>query len=146
MSACEMCGSNDASIKAEVEGVILSVCHACAHYGKVISQPRSLPQKKDKAQPKDEIIEGIVDDYAQKIRDARQKHNLTQEEFAKKLNQRASSMQKIESGRQKPEIALARKLERLLNITLVEQETLHQIDKTAGKTVGVTIGDMLKRM
>ena len=68
-----------------------------------------------------ELIQMVVSDYAQKIRKAREKMGLTQEEFAKKLAEKWSIMQKIESGQFKPSIEMARKLERILNIELIEQ-------------------------
>ena len=57
-----------------------------------------------------------------------------------------SLLHKIETGSFEPTIDLARKLERLLHIVLVETrgETLAAVAKSEHKSEGLTIGDILK--
>lgn len=148
--ACEMCGNNDSSVSAEIEGVVLRVCSQCAQFGKVLqkSSQRFASQRhiQQKA-PVPEIIETVMDDYAVKIKQAREKRSMNQEEFARFLNERESTMQKIETGKQKPYIALAKKLEKFLTIKLVEEITMEQTENSPAKkaTGSLTIGDLLQR-
>lgn len=147
--ACEMCGNKDASISAEIEGVVLCVCSQCAQFGKVLSNAVQRQSIRGMAQQKTlavEVIETVMNDYAIKIKQAREKRNMNQEEFARFLNERESTMQKIETGKQRPDIALAKKLEKVLTIKLVEQMTLEPTTVFQKKQTGsLTIGDMLQR-
>ncbi|MFH1064271.1 MAG: multiprotein-bridging factor 1 family protein, partial [Candidatus Woesearchaeota archaeon] len=108
-----------------------------------------IPHSRPVQQPRRrEVLQLVVDDYADKIRTVREKLGLTQEEFSKRLNERASAMQKIESGQFKPSIETARKLERLLRIQLVEQyDEKGDIPVSSGhavKSEGFTMGDFIK--
>jgi putative transcription factor len=97
------------------------------------------------SQPQKELIEVVVDDYAKRIREAREKARLTQKDFAKALNERESIIKKLESGGFMPPLSLARKLEKTLKIVLVEvqEETTSAAGK--GKHDGpLTIGDIAK--
>jgi putative transcription factor len=121
-----MCGKEANLVKARIEGTVLELCEQCAKFGEIISKPeirsKEIPAPRPVFVPKrKEIVQMITSDYAQKVRNAREKLGLTQEEFAKKLNEKWSIMQKIESGQFKPSIDLARKLERVLGIELIEQ-------------------------
>ena len=68
---------------------------------------------------------------------------LKQKEFAKFLAERESLIHKMESGTYTPSIELARKLERQLGISLVEQKEVktQKLEKKASK---FTIGDIIK--
>jgi putative transcription factor len=151
MPACEMCGREAELVKAVVEGSQLDVCMGCARFGKIVSRPQ-FRQRDAKQAPRaplpkrKETVELILPDYSEKIRNAREKLGLTQEEFSKKLNERESFMQKIESGQMKPSIDMARKLEKELHITLIEnyEEGEVPIETPKSKTDGFTLGDFIK--
>jgi putative transcription factor len=151
VASCEMCGAPGPLFRTDIEGSILSVCKDCAKYGKVISavkEPVKVRPKKEAARPvvvekKAELIQVIVEDYAARIKQAREKMGLKQEELAKALAEKEAIIHKLESGKFEPPITLARKLENKLRIKLVEQhEEKHE---TLGKTMdsGRTIGDVL---
>ncbi|MBI5072318.1 TIGR00270 family protein, partial [Candidatus Woesearchaeota archaeon] len=94
-----------------------------------------------------QIIEQIVEEYALKIKQAREKRKLNQEEFAKMLNERESVLHNIEAGKQKPSMELAKKLEKVLGIVLIEvikpdEITAEKQDSPRPKGP-LTIGDML---
>jgi putative transcription factor len=155
MGTCEMCGNETTLVKARIEGAVLDVCEECARFGEIIARPRKvdltpLPKQQQLPQvPKrKEIIEQIMPDYAEKIKKAREKLGLTQEEFSKKLNERWSVMQKMESGEMKPSIEQARKLEKALKIELVEQfgeEGEIPLGEAGRKEAGFTLGDFIKK-
>jgi putative transcription factor len=151
MPSCEMCGREAELFKAIVEGAPLEVCGGCARFGKIVSKPQLRNPEKKQFQrapmPKrKEVVELISQDYSEKIRNAREKLGLTQEEFSKKLNERESFMQKIESGQMKPSIDMARKLEKELHIILVEnfEEGEVPIETPKSKADGFTLGDFIK--
>lgn len=141
-------------LKAKVEGTVLDVCEGCARFGEVIRRPapihtKNIPSSRPQAQmpARKEIVQMIVEDYAEKIRNAREKRGLKQEEFAKMLNQKESVMQKIEAGSFQPSINLARKLERKLSIKLIEEFSESgevPLETRKSKTDGFTLGDFIK--
>ena len=127
MSTCDMCGKEGRLVKAKVESTVLDLCEQCVRFGEVITRPdiisKNIPSPMQPRQrPKrKEVLLMVVPDYAEKIGQARKKMGLKQEEFAKRLNEKCSIMQKIESGQFKPSIDTARKFERQLKVPLVEQ-------------------------
>ena len=137
--------------RTEIEGSILTVCGACSKFGKVLSEVRTAVKqsKKEKTisthnNAKKELIFLLVEDYAKKIKKQREYLGITQEEFAKKINEKVSILHQIETGKFTPSIKLSRKLEKTLNIKLVDQhEELHK-DVTKPTSDELTIGDFIK--
>ena len=145
---CEMCGSQTGTVKAVVEGVELNVCKICAKYGELVKKPsfRGMGSKRPgpvKKKPEEELIETVKQDYGNIVRKKREAMGLKQSEFAKLLAERESIIQQMESGQYKPSIELARKMEKILKLELVEQKKLEPAKTTAKKTT-FTIGDMIK--
>lgn len=145
-----MCGKETEDIyTALIEGTSLKVCERCAKHGKIIekTKPKIIP-KKAAAAPKPaetEFVEAIVDDFAKKIRDARTKSGLTQKEFARKINEKESMLHKMETGTFLPPIPLAKKLQKILQIKLVEETEEEKTEMPKeGKGGALTIGDILK--
>lgn len=76
------------------------------------------------------------------IKNERAKKNLTQEELAKKLNEKASLIKRVEEGWEPP-LSMIKKLERFFNIELTEEIEEKQIEsKTDRKEL--TIGDVVE--
>ena len=128
---CELCGKEGELYKVRIEGSILNVCKQCSAYGEVISRVKvSKPIFKVKkaenvaSGEEEETIESVVEDYAKLVREKREALGLTQEELARKLNEKESIIHKIETGCYTPTIALAKKLERFLGIKLVTEEKI----------------------
>ncbi|MBU0614881.1 MAG: TIGR00270 family protein [Nanoarchaeota archaeon] len=147
MGICDMCGKEDELYRTEIEGSVIRVCKNCARYGKVLSEvkkmsPVKLKKIQHKAEP--EVVPLIVFDYAQKIKKKRQSLQMQQEEFAKQINEKVSLIHNIETGHAKPSIALARKIERFLKITLIEEYEEQQTNKKEEKSDVMTIGDLIK--
>lgn len=146
--ACELCGKNTVVFKADVEGTELEICRDCGSFGK-ISKPyqrsasASVPSLKPKEE--EEPKERIAYNYTELIKKGREQHNMTQEELAKKLNEKESIIHKMETGTLPPSIEFARKLEKLFTIRLVEEQKTEVVaEKKQGATV-MTIGDMIKK-
>lgn len=145
-----MCGANTKLWKTMIEGTQMNVCRDCSKFGKILSAVRPEPVKSKSETRKPlpqgpEIIQVISEDYAKKIRLAREQLNLTQKEFAQKINEKESIIHKLETSSFEPNMALARKLEKALKITLVEQheESEQKTEKTeSGEEF--TLGDFIK--
>ena len=124
LANCDMCGNKIASYNAEIEGVELQVCIECGKHGKIRSAIKPPETEKKKIQKrsyeKPEIIEVIVSDFYDKIKNKREKMGLKQREFAKAINEKDSLIHNIETGKFKPNIELANKISRFLKIDLVE--------------------------
>lgn len=152
---CELCNLGEARYKILVEGAELAACERCKSSGKVTKTLRAeLPKKKKTKEqtkpqpaPKKEFIESVVEDFSRRIRKARERLGMTQRDFARKISEKESVVHKLETGAIEPSIVLARKLERLLKIKLVEQreeeaEIKEQDKKEASDKF--TIGDIIK--
>jgi len=147
---CEMCGSEERLYKTNIEGTILNVCKACSKFGTIIGSVKiEIEEKKEKKikeiekEPEKEVIQLVVDDFANKIRKKREKLGLKQEEFAKKINEKESVIHKLETGEFKPSLDLAKKLERTLGITLIE-EYEEEGKATKTESAKLTVGDLIK--
>lgn len=146
-----MCGSEGMLFKTDVEGSIMNVCRECSRYGKVLEQirPRAEEQRKEKRPFKKqdtekELLQIIVPDYAKRIKEKREYLGLKQEDFAKKINEKESLLKQVESGHLEPNLALARKLEKALKITLVESHEEVHSKAPKSKRDSFTIGDFIK--
>jgi len=143
---CEMCGKSDRLIRADVEGVELSLCPKCAKYGEVKKRSPSRPGFFNKSfSRKEEPQFRIVKNYSSLIRSAREKKEMTQEDFAKSLNERESVIAKWESGNLRPRIGIARKLGQVLGIRLIEKVTEEKVEVAKKKVSDtLTLGDFIK--
>lgn len=155
-----MCGREAPLRTATIEGTRMSVCPSCVKFGvevaghqaEVTGRSRVTQALEDRAarqRPKD-IFQAsetdIVDDFGKRIREGRQRKGLTQEELARKLNERQSILSKVEAGTQRPTEDLARRLQRELGITLFEKvaaEDAGPAPRSVGS--GFTLGDLIKR-
>ena len=147
---CELCGRETSGLKqVNVEGTMLKVCVDCARFGTEsdtksgdplvgsslgenrgrASPPTSsdiaerLQRRSNRYKPRD-VFEGavkeLVEDYHIQIQKARNSMGLSQDDLARKLNERKSVVSKLETKAMWPDDKLVRKLERVLNITLME--------------------------
>jgi len=93
----------------------------------------------------DEMDE-VAQDYDQRIRNARERAGMSQEQLAKQLNEKASLIRKLERGDTRPSDGVQRKLEKALDISLTEgagdEETEWEGSSAAGET---TLGDVVQR-
>jgi putative transcription factor len=145
---CEMCGKNVPHLtKVRIDGAILNVCDACAKFGtpaesirtsfskpaaeepiatikinqKRIIVPPARPTSRRRTRDNIDSLT-VVQDYGELIKEAREKLNMTQDELAAKILERKNVLSSMERGDLLPEIKVARKLEKVLGITLVEKE------------------------
>jgi putative transcription factor len=149
MASCDMCGKSDAGFRALVEGVELTVCEKCSKFGKILVAPRIVQQrssnyshslKKEDA----ELLEFVMDDASSKIKAKREQLKLTQQEFAKMVGEKESLIHHIELDASHLSLEVAKRLERMLHITLVERAKEALVQKTSKKPEAFTLGDYIR--
>jgi putative transcription factor len=160
----------------KIEGAELDVCAECAEFGTEVRQQSSSStstkystsssssgsssssssssgssgdggggsqrRRRDMFDQMDEVAQ----DYDERIRSARESRGLSQEELAKQLNEKASLIRKLERGDVLPSDGVQRKLEKELDISLVEGASSDDTEWSSGSSGGgTTLGDVVKR-
>jgi len=116
---CELCGRKTANlIKTKIFGTTMMLCDSCAKMGKP-EPSHKIKTKKPKIQ-RIQPEEVVVDNFAELLKAARENIGLDQKAFAQKLGIKQAELSAYESGRRTPEIKVAKKFEKILNIKLVE--------------------------
>jgi len=90
-------------------------------------------------------MDEIATDYDDRIRQARESRGLSQEELAQSLNEKASLIRKLERGDIMPPDSVREKIERKLDISLVEGESDDDSEWSGGGSTTTTLGDVVKR-
>ena len=90
----------------------------------------------------------VVPDFAERVRKAREKLGWTQRMLAEAVKERESVIKRIEGGRLVPSIDLARRLERVLGIKLLEpvpesSTTSFMTSTSLSKMKELTLGDIV---
>ncbi len=150
MTNCDLCGKEAPLFHTLIEGSAMDVCKGCASFGKVTAPPgngsrstfrRPVRLSKELEEP----AETLVKDFGQRIRAVREQLKMEQKDFAKKINEKVSILQKIESGEFRPSLDHAKKLEKMLNIRLFEATATEEPTQKSRRIPDqVTIGDLIK--
>lgn len=148
MARCDMCGSESYLQTTLIEETELNVCKICSKFGKVIRKERPKEtirfEKRVITQEAQEAVETVVQGYGKLIKDAREKLNLKQDEFARKINEKTSLIHNIESEHRAPDIKLAKKIDKFLNLNLVIEEKAQDLKLDKVDSGALTIGDLIK--
>ena len=160
---CEVCGRkiHGAPITSKIEGAIMTVCVECSKHGRIVTREEvELAQRIQKTKPagitiiparkkpeaRVQITQEMVEGYDQKIRQAREKLGLSHEDLGKKINEKASVLRKLETGKMTPNNILVTKLEHVLKVKLLvpisEEKTALPMPKPQGSQV--TLGDLIQ--
>lgn len=157
---CELCGAGAPRTKnVAIEGTVLAVCPTCVRFGDEVMTPtvrRSamppaiadrLEARRRRLTPRDVYAqageEELADDFALRIRRARETRGWKQADLGAKINERVSVIAKLESGSMTPGDSLIRKLERELGIRLKEKVQTVAAKKRLPAS-GLTLGDLIK--
>ena len=144
MAQCEMCGKSTELVLADIEGVELKVCDNCSRFGTIrkrVDTRRFTPQPEKPEGPQFKV----VDNYASLLRSVREKKSLTQEEFAKLLQEKESVLAHWEAGSAKPQIDTASRVGKILGINLIEQDITAAMKIESNKKADeLTLGDFIK--
>ncbi len=161
---CEMCGETirGAPKLVRVEGAELQVCMKCGKFGTEVQQIRRTdlraPQKGPAVRPAPspaggapqvrykrdmfDFMEGeIVDDYAVRIRHAREEKGLSQKDLAMQMKEKEHLIRKIENSELIPEDDVRKKLEKALGIRLIDS-MVSEDEKKVQSTLAPTLGDL----
>lgn len=154
-----MCGREAPLRAATIEGTRMMVCPNCIKFGVAVAGhetevtgrsriTQALDDRAARAKPRD-IFEAsdtdLVADFGKRIREGRQRKGLTQEELARKLNERQSVLSRVEAGTQRPSDDLARRLQRELGIQLFEAVASAEPERRTSVGGSFTLGDLIKR-
>ena len=92
-------------------------------------------------------MDEVVTDYDERIREAREAAGLSQAELGDQLNEKASFIRKLERGESLPSDDLRTKLERELDIELLEGGGSEEDAEWSGGDAqsGMTLGDVVRR-
>jgi putative transcription factor len=158
--SCDVCGEEirGKHQKVIIEGAIVVACPQCARLGKIYVEPPRLrlpqpvfavrrPTRSSRPASRETVGDlEVVEDYAARIRKAREKIGLTQEDLATRVKERLSIIQKIESGKMAPDMKLCRELEHSLRIELLAQrvEIPASVPATSTLNATLTLGDIIK--
>ena len=158
---CEICGKpvpEHNPIRAKIEGSVMVVCKECSKLGKIQKAPpkpkyvkqnkpkrQSSPARKRTYSRNDEPTEELIEDFSLKIRQARESRNWSREDLGKKINERVSVITRIETGKMTPDIKLTKKLEKTLNIKLLEKVDNVDLNQfVSSSSGGRTLGNIMK--
>lgn len=147
---CELCGHKPAVYDIEIEGTTMKVCVDCSRFGSNKKKSNVKIVIKEKRVEEKEPVYLFVQGYGSIVKKAREKLGLNQEEMAKRLNEKESFLHQIESENLKPNINIARKLERELKIKIFEEvkdsndTSPSNSRKSSDRDAGLTLGDFIK--
>ncbi len=140
-----------------MDGAHLQVCENCKNYGTLTNEPLKPYQSKSR-----EIIKHrqmkikhksttpyipedfVTEDFPHIIREGRIKHDLSQKELALKINERLSVIQKVELGKLSPDLMLSKKLENILKIKLIVQNSNEELSTPISGKIERTLGDVVR--
>lgn len=165
---CDICGNiiTGEPIIVEVEGAVLALCSACASKYvstknvKVLSKPTTTKQRptvREHYAQKNVTIRyqplrkrasidrlEIVEDYADLVKTAREGLGLSRDALAKIIGVKESVVRRIEEGQLIPDLELARKLEKVLNITLIREKIEEPSITSTSSKHELTLGDIVE--
>lgn len=152
MATCESCGTNAPNLyKVKIAGSVMNVCGKCRKMGKDLDEKKSAPAYTFKHKKKDVVLEEVVNNYPSLINSALTKKGLNFHQLAKVLNIKESTINKYVTGKIKPDVETAKRIEKFLEIKLTEEvdeiETsvdVEVVDEDE-KSSGTTLGDLLKK-
>jgi len=146
---CEICGKDlkGSGFKIIVEGTELTVCQSCKQFGseKVSTASQAGAKRvvirKKKVSTEIEFKDELVENYSQIIRREREKRGWSQEQLAKKIQEKESLIRKIENAEITPDPEVVAKLEKLFGVKLKESVPVVKLEKKSSPTP--TLGDIV---
>jgi putative transcription factor len=155
-----MCGQEAPGLrKITIEGSVLSVCPNCIKFGNGTTgkdgEETAIPdtiterlERREKRLKTKDVFEQsqkeLALDYSTRIRKGRASLGWSQEDLAKKINEKKSVVAKLEHGDMIPDEKLVKKLERKLEISLKEELRPVTPPKKSESSKGMTLGDFIR--
>jgi len=151
---CELCGEEirGRAYFGVIDRAEMILCEKCVKRASRVYGPlgqaghsrRPAQRVRSSGRVREVVSEEVVEDYARIIKEARERAGLTRDALAAMLGVKVSVVRRIEEGTLAPPIDLARKIERVLKVKLVEEVVNVQPEK--GGEVGAweeTLGDVV---
>jgi len=107
----------------------------------MVPAERAFSIKKPKPRDHFKDLVEIVPDFGRKIKESRESQDLSLEELAVRIKEKATLLRKIEREEISPEDDIRKKLERELKITLTDQASEARV-KSGLSGRGLTLGDI----
>ena len=159
MQQCELCGRECSCRPASVDNVRMLLCPDCLkQHGASIKEshePLDNAQRPSflgrirKPVVKDvykDMDKELVSGWNEIIKKARQKKGLSREELGFKIGERTVTIGKIENGDLRPSDTVVVKLEKELDIHLVEEvKSVSNVTAGSRSGSGLTLGDFIKK-
>ncbi|MFB6280626.1 MAG: multiprotein bridging factor aMBF1 [Haloferacaceae archaeon] len=170
MPQCEMCGAERPSLTTtKVEGAELDLCDDCTEFGTEVrteddgsastkystsssssssASTSSSSSSSDGSRSRRDMFDDmdeVAADYDERIREAREAEGLSQEDLADALNEKVSLIRKLERGQMLPSDDVRGKLERRLEVSLLEGVDADEEEWSADSATTTTLGDVVKR-
>ncbi len=147
MPSCEICGRPSSVLhKVSVEGSLLHVCSSC--FSRLGSRAIAVVEERRVAKRRVERrvvdrLEGfdLVEDFGERVRRAREARGWSEAALAQRLRVSVDVIRRIESGKFKPPLQLARSLESILKVKLITS-TEEEFEAT-GEPGPLTFGDVV---
>ncbi len=157
---CELCGKETPRTRTvSIEGSVLTVCMDCARFGSEVAGPvrvrrpgnpvvaQRMERRAQRMTERDvysaPATEELVEDFGERIRQAREARGWKQTDLGAKVSEKASVIAKLESRAMVPTDAMVPKLERALGIKLRERIEPVAVKKHTGPAP-VTLGDLVR--
>lgn len=147
---CEVCGREirGPPFRRIIEGGRLTVCSQCARFGdeEWTPTPPKPPQKGRGSAGDLSKLEDItlIENYGMRIKEARERMNMTVEELARRIGEKESVIKKLEKEELVPNEALVQKLRRTLKVELLVPEEGGFRISSSKPVEGRRLGDLLK--
>ncbi len=156
---CELCGKETKGCKlAIIDGAKIRVCPDCLKYAEGVPEEakptpppvqRFITHRTRQTKPRDiykDINKDLIPGWNHKIEDARKRKGLTRQELGFRIGERTVTIQKIENGDLRPSDQTITKLEKELQIKLLEEPTADDKTTTPATTPTstYTLGDFIK--
>ncbi|MBN2065379.1 MAG: TIGR00270 family protein [Candidatus Thermoplasmatota archaeon] len=156
ITQCELCGRECACRPALVDGVRMMLCPGCMRHGQGVreierpttdSSSQTLLSRIKRPKVKDvykDMDKELVSDWNERIKRAREKKGISREDLGFKIGERTVTIAKIENGDLRPSDQVVKKLEKELEITLVEEVKDTTPLSYGSHGQGLTLGDFIK--
>lgn len=152
---CELCGKKVDTVKyVIVDGARMMVCENCAKLGVPAPPPaekrlQEVSWERRISKTDEKIFQSmnrvLVPDWAEKIKEGRIRKGWTREELSAKVGEPVNAIAKMENGDLRPSDETAKKLEKLLGITLFQEvREIEVTPSSSSERRGLTIGDLIK--
>ena len=157
MGSCELCGKSSVStIKIDLAGSVMQACGSCQRMGKPVkggSSNFSSETSSHTFRRKTKEIQNlaVVSNYSSILNSTLAKKGLNIQQLARAKNIKENNLNKYFSGKIQPDVDVARKLEDLLGIKILEEvedvnpEDYMSEDEDDSSSSGQSLGDLLMK-